>query len=246
MMKYLIRLFLCMIPMQYLYADGSGIFSQEYRQQQYWVFQPQDLSKLRLALQTPQNKFLHSFKAWQKQLGSCQQLSFAMNAGMFHPNYSPVGLYIGQGRQKFPLNQNDGFGNFFLKPNGVLAWHKDQAFIGTTEQWLESDFKAEYATQSGPMLVVNGKIHPKFLPDSDSKTIRNGVGIKEGKLYFVMSHQAVNFYQFATFFRDGLQAEQALYLDGSISSLYAPNFKRHDRAIKLGTMVGYIEPDCNH
>ncbi|WP_181943294.1 phosphodiester glycosidase family protein, partial [Klebsiella pneumoniae] len=92
------------------------------------------------------------------------------------------------------LNEDKGWGNFFLQPNGVLAWNDKQAVILTTEQYKAKVFQPDYATQSGPMLVINGKINPLFLANSDSKKIRNGVGVKNNKLYFVISKNRVNFY----------------------------------------------------
>ncbi len=90
-------------------------------------------------------------------------------------------------------------GELFLQPNGVFAWNKRQAVIWTTEQYEAKAFQPDYATQSGPMLVINGKLNPLFLGNSDSKKIRNGVGIKNNKLYFVISKNRVNFYNFAEF-----------------------------------------------
>ncbi|MFW2061635.1 phosphodiester glycosidase family protein, partial [Acinetobacter baumannii] len=81
-------------------------------------------------------------------------------------------------------------------------------------------FQPDYATQSGPMLVINGRINPLFIATSDSKKIRNGVGIKNNKLYFVISKYRVNFYSFSQFFQKFLEVEQSLYLEGYISSLY--------------------------
>lgn len=49
-----------------------------------------------------------------------RRLVFAMNAGMYHGNFSAVGLSVSEGRQLTPLNVAAGEGNFFLKPNGVF------------------------------------------------------------------------------------------------------------------------------
>lgn len=90
------------------------------------------------------------------------------------------------------------------------------------------------------MLIIDGKINSLFLSDSQSKKIRNGVGIRNNKLYFVISKNSVNFYNFAEFFQRNLKVEQALYLDGSISSLYVRN-KRNDQQFELGPMVGWVD-----
>lgn len=204
------------------------------------VIQVKKLSDLQLFLNDPSQQPLLKFENIKKQLHSCQRLEFAMNAGMYHPDYAPVGLYIENRKQLTGLNEQQGFGNFFMQPNGVVAWNDQQAVIETTQDFKTSRFKANYATQSGPMLIIDGKINPKFLADSDSLKIRNGVGIKDNTLYFVITRNRVNFYQFAQFFKDELNIDNALYLDGSISSLYLPKIYREDRRYSLGPMIGLI------
>ncbi|MDB5660958.1 MAG: hypothetical protein JWS10_3573 [Cypionkella sp.] len=170
-------------------------------------------------------------------------LDFAMNAGMYHHDLAPVGLYVEDGVQATPLVTRAGPGNFGLVPNGVFC-------VGATLRVIETlTFEAEkpacrYATQSGPMLVIGGKLHPKFLADSDSLNVRNGVGVSEdgSRAVFVISNQAVNFYAFARLFRDGLGLPDALYFDGSISRLYAPELDRHDAGFPMGPMVGVVVP----
>ncbi|BDE23938.1 hypothetical protein OCUAc20_24380 [Acinetobacter baumannii] len=106
-----------------------------------------------------------------------------------------------------------------MQPNGVLAWNDKQAVILTTEQYKAKVFQPDYATQSGPMLVINGKINPLFLANSDSKKIRNGVGVKNNKLYFVISKNRVNFYSFAQFFQKILKSSK-LYTLTVLSLVY--------------------------
>lgn len=175
-------------------------------------------------------------------------LSFGMNGGMFHSDYSPVGLYIKNYNKLSPLNTQDGEGNFFMKPNGVFwIWAEDGlrgAHIATTQDF---DKKAardviKYATQSGPMLVYNGVIHTSFKQGSKSRRIRNGVGITErGEVVFVKSETPVNFHTFATYFRNHVKASNALYLDGIISRLYDASSLRNDQGAKLGPVIGVVE-----
>lgn len=170
-------------------------------------------------------------------------LGFAMNAGMYHRDLSPVGLYVEDGEEKAPLITSDGPGNFGLLPNGVFC-------IGETFRVIESvTFKAEqpacrFATQSGPMLVLNGDLHPKLLPDSDSTYVRNGVGVSEDgtRAVFAISNDEVNFHAFARLFRDELGLKDALYFDGNISRLYAPGLDRHDAGFPMGPIVGTVIP----
>ncbi len=165
------------------------------------VVEVTQLSQLGLYLKDQQGKPYLQISQLQKNLQSCENMQFAMNAGMFHPDYSPVGLYVEQGRQLKKLNrQQQGWGNFLIQPNGVLAWNHQQGILGTTQQYANQAFKAQYATQSGPMLVINRQLNSRFLADSTSYKIRNGVGLKDQSLYFVISKTPVTFHQFATFF----------------------------------------------
>ncbi|MGI9372489.1 MAG: phosphodiester glycosidase family protein [Hyphomicrobiales bacterium] len=151
------------------------------------------------------------------------ELAFAMNGGMYHKDLSPVGLFVANGKELSPLNQDHDHGNFFLKPNGVFYWRGDQAGILETDAFQAKKPEPEFATQSGPMLVINGKLHPAFIKDSPSLRFRNGVGLRsQHQLVFVISREVVNFHEFATLFRDEVGCENALYLDGTVSALYAP------------------------
>ncbi|MGB7125494.1 MAG: phosphodiester glycosidase family protein [Methylovirgula sp.] len=169
-------------------------------------------------------------------------LAFAMNAGMFGPNLRPIGLYVEAGRQISPANTRSGPGNFHMKPNGVFYFDSATAGIMETSRFLKSGLHPEYATQSGPMLVIDGKLHPKIEPSGTSEKIRNGVGVKDGHIVvFAISEDPVTFYEFATLFRDQLGCPDALFLDGSVSSLYAPELGRDDSLQPLGPMVGVVE-----
>lgn len=169
-------------------------------------------------------------------------LAFAMNAGMFRPDYRPVGLYVEAGRQLSPANTRAGPGNFHMKPNGVFYFDAKAAGIMETGRFLKSGLKPEYATQSGPMLVIDGNLHPKIEASGTSEKIRNGVGVKDGHVVvFAISEEPVTFYSFATLFRDRLKCPDALYLDGSVSSLYEPASGRDDGLLPLGPIVGVIE-----
>ncbi|MDE2578678.1 MAG: phosphodiester glycosidase family protein [Hyphomicrobiales bacterium] len=170
------------------------------------------------------------------------KLVFAMNAGMFMPDYSPVGLYMEKRQELRPINRANGAGNFNLKPNGIFWVRGATAGVTETQAFQRQNFRPDYATQSGPMLVVNGKIHPKIRPDGMSLKTRNGVGqCADGKIRFAISDDAVSFYDFAALFRDRLKCPNALFLDGSVSSLYAPDLKRNDGWRTFGPIVGVTE-----
>ena len=172
--------------------------------------------------------------------GKGERLVFGMNAGMYHGDFSAVGLYVEHGQQLSPLNLADGEGNFFLKPNGVLMMTKagKLAVVEASEAGRMKE-PLLWATQSGPMLLTRGKMHPVFQANSKNKLIRNGVGItKDGRAVFAISEAPVSFHEFASVFRDRLGCVDALFLDGTVSSLYAPALKRRDFRMDLGPMLG--------
>jgi uncharacterized protein YigE (DUF2233 family) len=93
------------------------------------------------------------------------------------------------------------------------------------------------------MLVINGKIHPKIKPSGASEKIRNGVGACDGgRVAFAIADEPVNFDALARLFRDGLGCPDALFLDGSVSSLYAPELERDDELAPIGPIVGVVRP----
>jgi uncharacterized protein YigE (DUF2233 family) len=172
-----------------------------------------------------------------------RRLVFATNGGMFKPDQSPVGLFIEQEVVVTPLDTASGDGNFYLKPNGVLYITKyGKAVIRTTPEFVYSN-RIRYATQSGPMLLINGEIHPAFKKGSANVNVRNGVGIlPDGKLVFAMSKTGISFYDFAEYFK-GLGCKQALYLDGFVSRTYLPAKKWKQTDGNFGVIIGVSEPE---
>ena len=199
---------------------------------------------IRLFLSGPDDKPYGSLGALAsalKQKG--EKLAFAMNAGMFGQDQSPVGLYVEDRRKLHEADTRGGATNFHMKPNGVF-WIGDKvAGVTETSRYLASTPPARYATQSGPMLIIDGKVHPKIRPDGTSQKIRNGVGAcKGGAVTFAIADDPVTFDTFARLFRDGLGCQNALFLDGSVSSLYAPELNRDDEPEPLGPIVGVVQP----
>lgn len=169
-------------------------------------------------------------------------LVFATNGGMYEHDLSPVGLLISQGVTQNPANTQEGWGNFFLKPNGIFYLKDGKAGVMETQHFLDQSIQPDFATQSGPMLVIDGAIHPRFLPESDSLKIRNGVGVdRNGQVLFVLSNAPVRFYDMAVFFRDQLATPNALFLDGTISSIAEPAAGRIDRDHPLGPIIAVTE-----
>ncbi len=151
-----------------------------------------------------------------------ERLIFAMNGGMYKKDFSPQGLFIENGIKKTNIDTlKNGYGNFYMQPNGIfyITYDNKGIVVKTT------DFKADnvkFATQSGPLLLIDGKIHSKFRKGSKNLNIRNGVGVlPNGNLIFAMSKKKINFYDFASYFKS-LGCKNALYLDGFVSKTYLP------------------------
>ncbi|HEV2503469.1 MAG TPA: phosphodiester glycosidase family protein [Mesorhizobium sp.] len=145
----------------------------------------------------------------------------AMNAGMYHKDLSPVGLFVENGNEETPLNRNDAEGNFFLKPNGVFyIGTEGKAGVLETDAFAAARPAVTYATQSGPMLVIDGALHPRFEPNGTSRYIRNGVGVRDpDTVVLVISRGEVSLGGFARLFRDELGCRNALFFDGAVSTL---------------------------
>ncbi len=223
---------------------GAGCRDIFFEDQPYTVCEVQAGADVRLFHSGPDGAVLGSFSAVDAQLGAKgEALAFAMNGGMYHPDRAPVGLYIEDGVQASALVKGASSGNFGLLPNGVFCI-SDRFAVIETRAYASAPPVCRFATQSGPMLVIDGALHPRFLADSDSLNIRNGVGVSAdgAAAFFVISNGAVNFHSFARLFRDVLQVPNALYFDGSISRLYAPDLGRHDSGFPMGPIVGVVVP----
>jgi uncharacterized protein YigE (DUF2233 family) len=192
---------------------------------------------LRIFWRDTSSKPYRTFAALEAELErQGKSVTFAMNGGMYESDFRPVGLYIENGRELVAANTARLAGppsqipNFYKRPNGIFYIGDGKAGILDTRRFLASRPKARFATQSGPMLVIDRKIHPAFIVNSTDRKPRDGVGIlSANKVTFVISKGAVNFYDFARFFRDGLHCANALFLDGGAApGLYAPELGRSD------------------
>jgi len=185
------------------------------------------------------SKILGSIQNLKKWLDSKnKKLVFAMNGGMYTKEQDPQGLFIQNQKKITPLDTLSGKGNFYLKPNGVfyITSHNEPK-ITTTTGFID-DKKIKYATQSGPMLVINGEIHSAFKEGSQNLNIRNGVGIlPDNKIIFSISKEAINFYDFAMYFKN-LGCKNALYLDGFVSRAYYPEKNWMQTDGNFGVIIG--------
>ncbi|MEL6550559.1 MAG: phosphodiester glycosidase family protein [Pseudomonadota bacterium] len=167
----------------------------------------------------------------------------ATNGGMYHEDRRPVGHYLENGTEVVPPITSDGPGNFGLLPNGVLCLNAGRAAIIESRAYAAARPDCTYATQSGPMLVIDGALHPRFLADSDSRKRRGGVGVSEDgqKLFIAVTGNAVNFHTFGRLFRDTLRTPNALFTDGTITRLYDRAGGRADPGPRMGPILAITD-----
>ncbi|MBX2798401.1 MAG: phosphodiester glycosidase family protein [Myxococcales bacterium] len=182
-----------------------------------------------------------SYQALKARLGD--RLIAATNAGIFHSPDLPVGLFVSASYESAPLQLADGDGNFFLKPNGVFWIDGRGAHVGNAASWTKPD-GLQLATQSGPALVLGGRLHTALLPKSTSKKVRNAVGVSDRHtVHLVLSDERVRFYDLATLMRDVLGCADALYLDGTISGMWGPGLPtRRDNEVYAGLLAVVVRP----
>lgn len=182
--------------------------------------------------------------AWLRARG--QRMVMATNSGIYETDGRPLGLHIERGRERMAVNHGTGEGNFFLAPNAVFyvdgAPGSEAAHVVETSLFAADPAGVRLATQSGPALLLNGELHPRFLPESDSLKLRSGVGLSASApsvVHIAISEGTVNFHDFATLFRDALGCTDALYLDGTVSVLNAPGRRSdaHSQGVFGGILV---------
>jgi uncharacterized protein YigE (DUF2233 family) len=166
------------------------------------------------------------------------RIAFVMNAGMYGDDLKPIGYFVQGSERLTELDRGTGTGNFYLQPNGVFFGSNGTWRILPSEVFLRTvGDRPQFGTQSGPMLVINGELHPEISENGASRALRNGVGIAEdGKAHFVISDAPLSFGQLARFYRDVLKVPDALLLDGNISSLFDPATGRMDNR-RVGPLI---------
>ncbi len=250
-----IRLFFALLAALFLAAAPAraACGSESFEGADYTVCRF-DLAKddLRLFWKDADGAPYKTFDALAEALkGEGRTLSFAINGGMYGEDFTPIGLYVEAGQKLKSANTKTITGtpsqipNFYKKPNGVFFFGRGGAGIMETEAFLKAQPDAAFATQSGPMLLIDGEIHPAFIDGSSDRKPRDGVGVSgAGEVVFAISEGWVNFYDFARFFRDKLGAKDALFLDGGTApGLFAPELKRDDAPGHggYGPIIGVVE-----
>jgi len=224
---------------------GAPCGPQTFEGKSYTICEaPLSRFRVRLFWQRPDGKPYSYLNALPAAGENGERLAFALNAGMFDKEYKPVGLYVQDGQELVKANTKSGPGNFHLKPNGVFYLGNDGAGVLDTAAFLKKKPKVEFATQSGPMLVIDGKLHPRIARASISAKRRDGVCVRDGKAaLFAISEEDVAFDTFERLFRDGLKCRNALFLDGgSAPALYVPSASRSGNSfLSLGPLIGVYE-----
>jgi uncharacterized protein YigE (DUF2233 family) len=201
------------------------------------------ISQLKMFWKDPSGKPFSSLENLERYLSQHKiRLLAATNAGIFDTSQAPLGLHIERGLVLHPLKtRRSGYGNFYLQPNGVFFLDKSGAQILETLEFERQTPAALEATQSGPMLVHNGKIHAAFQKNSFNRLPRNMIGVEnQHQIHLVIADDWVNFYDTAVFMRDILKCQNALYLDGSISAMRIVGSRENDDGA-FGGMIGIVQ-----
>ena len=234
----------CMMPAPAFAGNEAGpCRAVEFQADRFTVCEfPTDGSDVRLFWGEKDQPYRNFDAVAQFLKAKQERLVFAMNAGMYHKDRAPVGLYIDETGQRGRLQTKASYGNFGLLPNGVFHISNSGMAVTETKAFKAKNLSPNYATQSGPMLVIDDQLHPKFMKDSTSKRIRNGVGVSADgtTVYFALSDQPVNFHRFASLFKDELKTSNALYLDGTISRMFDAASGRRDFGAAMGPIVGVV------
>ncbi len=182
---------------------------------------PSEISKIEIHSLDKNGHRYGSFKKLFKALKERgQQPSALINAGMVEPDGSAVGLLIVAGSWLHEVNLMQGKGNFFMGKKGVFGITKEgKAEI--FEPSAKSNFENfAYATQSGPLLIQEGRIVAE--DDWRNPKSRSAVGISvDGSVTFVQD-SSKGLRQLA---EDGIKAgfKDMLFLDGGGYDCIATN-----------------------
>ncbi len=199
------------------------------------------LHAIRMVTADAAGKPYRSFASYSANRGATDApVVFAMNGGMFGESGLGIGYYVENGARGQELNRAQGGGNFHLLPNGVFFGSASAGWqVLETEAFYHKVLvRPRFGTQSGPMLVIDGDLHPEIADNGESLHIRNAVGVDAGGMaHFVISDAPISFGRLARYFRDELDTPNALYLDGAVSQLWDPARGRIDNGAMLGPLI---------
>lgn len=204
-----------------------------------------EAEKVRIVWKDRGGKQMRDLPAAKADLeGRGEKALMLMNGGIFEPGGVPSGVLVQDGKELLPLNPKDGKGNFFLKPNGIFLIGDKGARVVEAGKYPPPDEKILYAVQSGPLLLENGITHPAFNAGSESRLLRNGVGVmRDGTVVFAISDPRSpkwpNLHGFADLFRS-LGCTDALFLDGDISQMrFGENLGKPSNL--FGSVIAVVE-----
>jgi uncharacterized protein YigE (DUF2233 family) len=153
--------------------------------------------------------------------------TFMINGGKSTKSHHPIGLYVENGKRLSPIKtiQNPKISTG-VKPSGVFVINNGKAYISNSMNQGHYN-KVDYAIQSEPILIWNGKLNRK-LPRGKTQ-MRNGVGIKkDGMVYFACLK--MDYREFAQHFLDQ-GCISALQLDDEQSEIWQkeakPSYSRY-------------------
>jgi uncharacterized protein YigE (DUF2233 family) len=230
----------------------SGAYMVSFKGVQYQVFiQGDSAHQLEIHHKDEKgSKYLSLNKVRKKLIEQGRTPIFLTNGGMYTPENNPEGLYVEEYNELFPLDTDSSkvLLNFYMHPNGVFyVDERNQSFICKTSDYIEKQkdslFKPRLATQSGPMLKIDGQIHPNFNWGSKSRKIRSGVGTFQNINVFAITRGLTNFYDFATFYTEVIPCNNALFLDGTISLMYHEKLSPKDLGGNFGVILSVSFPE---
>ena len=191
--------------------EKEVVYGEKIEDRGFTVYKP-DLNKeiIKMYWKDENNKaYSELSKFIQENTGD--KINFATNGGIYSEEYEPNGLYIENHKIISKINLADGEGNFYMQPNGVFYIQNNQPKISESKAF-EYNENISYATQSGPLLIENGVINKKIGKNSESFKIRSAVGIdRENKVFFLMSSEKINFYDFSKYALDKLNCKDLLF-----------------------------------
>src|SRR5215210_5218525 len=154
-------------------VDGIEVSCVTLKQATYVIIRVDlNAARIKLLWRNPAGVPYGSLGEAYRQVGG--DLLALTNAGIYSANQAPEGLHIEGDLTLSPLNLDNGDGNFYWKPNGVFYVTDDAAGIVEPEKFnsLSERGSIQEATQSGPLLVINGEVNPDLKPDSRSLYVR--------------------------------------------------------------------------
>ncbi len=166
---------------------------------------------------------------------------FLSNAGIYGTNGAPLGLHVEAGKVLKGLNRSKGTGNFFWQ-SGVFAIRRGKPEIVPRSTWRGAA-GVSLATQSGPLLVLNGKRTSAGRASANGYSRSAVVIYRDGRLGFVHSRWASSFAALVDRAARPGPIRHMLYLDGSINDWWQPGQTQSARHTpRLAAMFAVTSP----